>query len=267
MRTNRTFSILTVVGLFALSSGMAALGGNCDVTGLPSNGNNNNNVCGDQGRPAILLTIANEDGDIIGRSGISVRHNLGTAQTGGCHEDFPCEEFPIGINLFGRFDITVSPPGYASESRTVNIASNDNCNPATEDVIIVVTPDATVAALAGAWRTTNVFGTQDVRFNSNGKIVGAIQYDRQAGGDGNFYISYNNRDIAGAFGQDIFYTNAEEPSRTGDNFTWSTTTLGMPIGFESASMSDDFLTLQGTLANTTVFYERLDEIPAALRDP
>ena len=247
---------------------MAATGGNCDLGGLPANGNNDNDsVCGDLGRPAILLTIANEDGDIIGRSSVTVRRNGGTAQTGGCNEEFVCEDFAIGINLFGRFDISVSAPGYETESRTVNIGSNDNCNPTTETVIIVVSPDATVAALAGAWRSTNVFGTQDIRFNEDGKIVGAIQYDRQAGGDGNFYISYNNREIQGAFGQDIFFTNAEEPERTGDTFTWSTTTLGMPIGFESASMSDDFLTLQGTLAGTTVLYERLDEIPQPLQDP
>lgn len=266
MRTKQSIKRGLVLGL-CYTAGLAVLaGGACEGTGLP-NGNENDNVCGDQSRPAIRLTITNAEGDVIARSRITVRHNGGAEQVGGCHEEFVCEDFVIGLNLFGRFDISVSPPGYRTETRIVNVGSPDNCNPSTEDVIIVVTPDETVAALAGAWRTTNVFGTQDIRFNDDGKIVGAIQYDVQAGGDGNFYISYNNRPIRGAFGQDIFYTNAEEASRSGDEFTWSTTTLGMPIGFEAALMSEDFLTMQGTLAGQTVFLERLDEIPSALQDP
>lgn len=254
-----------VLGAFALCSGMAALQGQCGSNGPPSN--NNNSTCGTLGNPAIRLTITDEDGATVDRARITVRRNLGTADTGGCSADFPCQNFPIGINLFGRFDITVAPPGYQQASRTVNVGSADGCNPTTQTVIIVVTPDATVSALAGAWRTTNVFGTQDIRFSDEGKIIGAIQYARQAGGDGNFYISYNNRPIRGVFGQDIFLTNADEPVRTGDQFTWSTTTLGMPIGFESATMSDDFLTMQGTLASQTVVYQRLSEIPAALQTP
>ena len=255
---------MCVAFLFA-TGGMAAVGGNCDFSGIPSN-NNNGNSCG-SGNPAILLSIATEQGHIVSRSRITVRRNLGTPSVGACHDDFPCEDFPIGINQFGRFDIEVAPPGYVVESRTVNVGSSDNCNPTTQNVVIVVTPDATVAALAGAWRTTNVFGTTDIRFDDAGRIVGAIQYNRQAGGDGNFYISYNNRPIRGAFGQDIFYTNADEPVRDGDRFTWATDTLGMPTGFEGALMSDDFLTMQGTLANTTVFYTRLDEIPGPLQSP
>ncbi|HWL92853.1 MAG TPA: hypothetical protein VNT79_04910, partial [Phycisphaerae bacterium] len=75
------------------------------------------------------------------------------------------------------------------------------------------------------------------------------------------------RDIRGAAGQEIFYTNAEEPDRDGDNFTWATTTLGMPTGFENALMSSDFLSMQGSLAGTTVLYVRLADIPDALQNP
>ncbi|HWL94909.1 MAG TPA: hypothetical protein VNT79_15425, partial [Phycisphaerae bacterium] len=192
MKSFKSLSLLSMCGLVFAAGGMAATGGRCDPSTFPPD-NENSSGCG-SGRPAILLSITTDNGDIVARSRVSVRRNGGAVSVGGCHEDFPCEEFPIGINLFGRFDIEVAPAGYAIESRTVNVGSSDNCNPTTEDVIIVVTPDATVAALAGAWRTTNNFGTTDIRFGDDGEIIGAIQYDRQVEGDGNFYIAYNNRD-------------------------------------------------------------------------
>ncbi len=264
----KLFTVPAVLTLVC-SAGMAASGGQCDIE-LPigNNNNNNNSGCGSGSTPSVLLTVVDQDGDVVPRARIGVRRNGGAQQFGSCSPDNPCDDFIIALNLTGRFDIEVAAPGYIITTRTVNVGTaSDGCSPRTENLIVVLDADTTVAALAGAWRTINLFGTTDVRFNDDGEIVGAIQYNRQAGGDGNFYISYNNKPIRGAAGQQTFFTVANDPVRTGDRFTWSTTTLGMPIGFEDASMSADFTTMLGTLANTTVTYTRLDEIPTALQDP
>lgn len=264
----RTGTLLTLPALATLfcCAGMAASGGRCNISLPPVDNNNNSSGC-TESTPSVLMTVTNGDGDVVPRARIGLRHNGGAKLTGGCSPDNPCEDFVLSLNFTGRFDVEVAAPGYVIANRTVLVGEGSDGCPDTENLIVVLQEDTTVAALAGAWRTTNLFGTTDLRFNDDGEIVGAIIYDAQAAGDGNFYIAYNNRSIRGAFGQQTFFTNADDPERTGDRFTWSTTTLGMPMGFEAAVMSDDFTTMQGTLANTTVLYTRLDEIPSALQDP
>jgi hypothetical protein len=134
---------------------------------------------------------------------------------------------------------------------------------------VILAADDTVGALSGVWETDNLFGRTMLRFGGQGEIIGAILFERTIGGDGNFYVSYNNRLIRGAPGQQIFAATAAEPTRNGDVFDFETTTVGSPVGFSNATMSDGSLTLAGTLLGQPVTYTRVADadVPDALRDP
>jgi hypothetical protein len=183
-----------------------------------------------------------------------------------------CEDFPIVFNAVGKIDITVFAPGYEVSTRSVTVISNDDCNPVTQTLIMVLEEDLTVAALAGAWRATTVFGQIDLRFDTDGSAIGAILYDRTIAGDGNFYVSYNGNPIRGAPNQNIALQNAADPTRTGDVFDFNGEALGVPIGFITAQMSADFSILSGLQPGAgsqgiAVTYQRLSDIPLQLQDP
>jgi hypothetical protein len=146
-------------------------------------------------------------------------------------------------------------------------AASDGCHPVTQNVTILLVPDPTLGALAGAWETNNLYGRTILRFGDAGQIIGAILFDRVVSGDGNLYVAYNGNTIAGAPGQPIIPDTASNPTRFVDTFNFGDQVLGNPIGFENAVMSSDFLTLTGTLSGITAAYTRLPEIPAPLETP
>lgn len=245
------------VALLAVSLGM---NGDCDFTGLPDS------RCGTAAVPSVIVDIQNETGTTLDYAEASFQVDDGGYYQGAC--DGNCDEFTLAANMVGDFDVYVRAPGYVTQSQSVTVEiDDDECWPITENLTFKLAPDTTVAALAGAWRTTNVWGTSDIRFSDTGRVIGAILYDRVAGGDGNIYVAYNGWQIAGAIGQGITTAAATDPTRVGNFFTFSTTTLSYPIGFENAAMTADFSQLFGTLQSVGVGYVRLNEMPAALQDP
>lgn len=221
--------------------------------------------CQPKGVPSVLISVTDSQGRPIGAATVAFRVNGSATSILVC--DGNCVFLPIAFDAVGRFDVSVTAPGYLTVNRSVIVGSRDGCTPETEDLIAVMMPDRTVGALAGGWETQSLFGRVILRFGDAGEIIGAILFDRTIAGDGNFYISFNNRPIRGVPGQDIGAVTAADPTRTGDAFTFLSDVFGMPIGFEGAVFSPDFLTLTGVLAGNTVVYERLADVPEALRDP
>jgi len=238
-------------------------GGTCNVD--PTNPG-----CQTIGNASVRLTLSDDLGIIAPQATIVMQINNGNPLAVKCENG--CEDFPIVFNAIGRIDITVFAPGYEVATRSVNVISDDGCNPVTQTLIIVLEEDLTVAALGGAWRAETVFGRIDIRFDTDGSAIGAILYDRSIAGDGNFYVSYNGNPIRGANGQSIAQQNVAEPTRTGDVFDFNGQALGVPVGFSSAQMSADFSILSGLQPGAeaqgiVVTYQRLGDIPLALQDP
>lgn len=215
---------------------------------------------------AIRMKIVNSDGDVLDSADFQVQYNNGEPSVGGCNGN--CEDVPMGTDLLGVFDLEVWAPGYLVKQETVTVeaAEEGGCHPKTEYVVIELEADTTVAALQGVWRVDSFqFGSSILRFDNNGDIIGAILLDRVAQGDGNIYISYNGYIIAGAGGSLYVQDIATSPTRTVDVFSFTATTMNYDIGFDTATMSDDFNTLVGLLSGTGVVYSRLEAIPAALQ--
>lgn len=254
------FAVLAV--LFVATVGMDAVGCLDDIITPPDNSG-----CDFENKPAIRLTVTNEDGDILNGFFVSATRGSQSATTV-CESS--CQNFPIGVNMFGTFNLTIRRGGYVQAQRQVAVGTNDNCNPITQNVIVVLSEDDTVASLFGAWRAETLYGRIDLRFGEEGEIIGAILYDRTIAGDGNFYVSYNNRPIRGVAGQDIAAIAANDPTRNGDVFTFVADTLGVPVGFQDALMTASFDSLTGAQPGAmgfTVTYERLDAVPVPLQDP
>ena len=240
------------------------MNGQCDGQALPGAPD-----CGSVGVPSIVVTVTDPDGATLPAATIAFTINGGRPFFTFCEGD--CADFAIAFNATGRFDITASAPGRLPEFRTATITSPDDCSPETQAMTIALSPDDTVAVLAGAWETNNLFGRSILRFGEDGEIIGAILFDRAISGDGNFYISYNHRPIRGVPGQLVASAFAQDPIRLGDRFDFSTQTLSFPVGFENATMSPNGLTLVGTLRGlppgTSVVYSRLSNIPEPLLAP
>jgi len=225
--------------------------------------------CGGVGVPSVVVTVTDQDGVTLPAATLAFTINGGQPFFTFCQGD--CEAFSMAFNAVGDFDITVSAAGRLTEFRTVMVKSLDECRPETQSLTIALSPNDTVAVLAGAWETVNLFGRSILRFGAGGEIIGAILFDRTIAGDGNFYVSYNGRPIRGVPGQPVASAFAQEPIRIGDRFDFSTQTLGFPVGFQNAAMSANGLTLVGSLnglpPGTPVVYSRLSNIPAPLLDP
>ncbi len=239
-------------------------GGTCTGNPMDPNG------CQTTGKASVRLTLTDDFGIIAPQAAISLRINNAAPVLVTCEGG--CEDFPVVFNAIGKLDLSIHAPGYLPANRTVNVISNDNCNPVTENLIVVLEEDLTVAALAGAWRAQTVFGVIDLRFNTDGSAVGAILYDRTVAGDGNFYVSYNGSAIRGAPNQSISQHNVSEPTRNGDVFDFNGQALGVPVGFSSAQMSGDFSLISGLQPGAEsqgiiVTYQRLAEIPLGLQTP
>gem|GEM_PF-1609332 len=243
---------------------LTGMNGQCNGLSLPGAPS-----CGSVGVPSVVVTVTDQDGATLPAATIAFGINGGQPFFTSCEGN--CENFPIAFNTLGRFDITVSAPGRLNEFRTATVTSPDGCTPDTQTMTIALSPDDTVAVLAGAWETTNLFGRSILRFGDGGEIIGAILFDRTIAGDGNFYVSYNGRQIRGVPGQLVASAFAQDPIRLGDRFDFSTQTLGFPVGFEDATMTPNGLTLVGTLRGlppgTPVVYSRLSNIPASLLSP
>ncbi len=238
--------------------------GQCAIPGIPDGAG-----CDPLDTPSVRVTVTNDTGDLLPRATIAFRVNGSQPAFITCNGG--CVQTPIAFGTVGRFEIVVTAPGYLDGHRTVDVISTDGCRPQTQDLIIVMSEDESVAALAGAWHGDTLFGEISLRFGEQGEIIGAILFDRTIAGDGNFYISYNNRPIRGVPGQDIAFLSATDPTRSGDLFTFVADTLGVPVGFQNAGMSEDFFMLSGRQPGTPegffVTYERLAGIPEALQDP
>ncbi len=238
--------------------------GQCDGLGLPETPD-----CSAQGVPSVVVTVTDQDGVTLPVADIAFTFNGGQPFFTFCEGD--CESYAIAFNAFGKFDITFSAPGRIPEFRTVTVTSPDDCTPETQTITVALSPDDTVAVLAGAWETVNLFGRSILRFGSDGEIIGAILFDRTIAGDGNFYVSYNGRPIRGVPGQQVASEFVQDPTRLGDQFDFFTVTLGFPVGFENATLSPNGLALVGTLRGlppgTAVLYSRLSNIPASLLSP
>lgn len=238
--------------------------GQCNTAGFPGLPD-----CGLTSQPSVRLTVTDPEGNILPFASIAFSVNGGEAFAGSCLNQ--CRDFAIAFNAVGRFDILIGAPGYQTARRIVNVTSSDDCNPDTEDLIVVLSVDDTVAALAGAWEATTLFGDIMLRFGTDGEIIGAILFDRTIAGDGNFYVSYNDRPIRGVPGQPIAFIAATDPTRTGDLFDFTADTLGVPIGFAGARMDAGFATLTGGQPGAPpgflVTYTRLADIPDPLGDP
>jgi len=239
----------------------------CDAINMPPP---TNPGCMPQGVPSITLTVSDVFGFILPTANISFTVDDQNLVSGSCING--CEEFALDFDTLGEYDIFVSAPGYEPRTLIVNVTSNDDCTPDTEERIVVLEEDPTVGAIAGAWRANTVFGTIDIRFGNNGQAIGAILYDRVAGGDGNIYISYNGIPIRGVSGQQIATESVQNPTRNGDIFNFNGTALGVPAGFLDAQLTDDFASLVGVQPGAAnqfinVTYNRLGDIPLPLQDP
>lgn len=263
MRMNPTVrSLLLLTACLPLAAGM---NGNCDGFMLPDVP-----TCGTSDVPAVQLTIVNDAGQTLPFASIAFAVDQGQYYVGNCNND--CSDFAIAYDVSGRFDIAVIAPGYQQDNRIVNVGTEDDeCTPVTQDIIVVLKEDTTVAVLAGAWRAQTVFGTIDLRFGTQGEAIGAVLYDRTIAGDGNFYVSYNGSPIKGVAGQEIAVQAVNDPTRVGDVFNFNGQVLGVPVGFVDAVLSDDFLALSGAQPGAQsqglfVTYTRLADIPTPLQD-
>ena len=243
---------------------LGGMGGSCDGLGLPGGPG-----CNPLEAASVRLTITDDQGSILPFATITFQVNGGQQAFTFC--DGNCDDIAIAFGAVGRFDVTVSRAGFLDADRTVFVRSQDGCHPDTETLIVVMVGDQTIGALAGAWQSQTLFGDIALRFGESGEIIGAILFDRTIAGDGNFYISYNNRPIRGVPGQQIAFIGAVEPVRNGDLFEFVADTLGVPVGFLGARMFADFSLLTGAQPGVppglNVTYTRLSEIPEALLDP
>ena len=244
------------LSLLFLALPCLALNGQCNV----------NPLCGGDSVAAVVLNITDAQGQTIPSATTSFRLNGGGPYIGSCLGN--CNQVTLAFEITGRFDISVSTPGYVTANRTVNVLADEGgCHPVTKQIIVVLERDLTVGALNGAWTTNGWYGLTTLRFGESGEIIGAILYDRTIADDGNFYYAYNGRQIRGAPGQQIWTDDATDPTRSGNIFNFRDNPVSIPIGFENAAISTDYNTLTGTLQGTAATYTRLDEIPAALQDP
>ena len=248
--------------LLALIVPVGGMNGDCDLQGFPGIPDPG---CTQAGTASVRITVLDADDEVVPFATIAFTVDGSQVRVTSC--DGNCSDYPIAFNATGLFDIAVGSPIFEASTQTVTVEALDECTPDTEELVFVLTRDTSVAVLQGAWLTTNLFGQSILRFGEQGEIIGAILFDRTIAGDGNFYISFNNRPIRGVAGQAIGSILAGEPTRTGDRFDFVADVFGSPVGFEEGAMSEDGFFLAGTLSMTAVLYERLADIPEPLRDP
>lgn len=252
-------SLGLVLSLFAF----CAMNGQCPPGNFGPGG-----LCTQEAVASVILRIQDDTGKTLPYANFRYQVNDGQVASGFCQGN--CEAFVIAFELTGRFDVEVTAPGFGKLIKTVDVVLDEaGCHPKTQSLSFKLAKDSTVAALAGVWLTDNFFGDMVLRFGDDGKVIGAIFYDRTIGGDGNFYVAYNGQAIRGATGQPIQHESAPEPTRSGNIFNFETVTLGIPTGFRDATLSADYLTLTGTLSGQAVVYQRLSEnqTPNAIKDP
>ncbi len=258
MRSKVNIKIL-LLALLVMPS--LALNGPCDQFDLGPGGQ----ICTAIAVPSVVLTITGADGEAAPTATIAFTINGQMPSIGDCTGT--CDDVVLAFEATGRFDIEVSSLGYVAGRRSVVVQLDGaGCHPVTEEITLVLERDQTVGVLSGAWRTSNAWGTSDLRFGANGEIIGAILYNQTAGGDGNFYVAYNGHNIRGVPGQFLFLEQAADPTRSGDVFNFVAASPTIPVGFENAILSADFYTLYGTLSGVPVTYTRLLDIPQPLLD-
>ena len=246
-----------LICLVALSAPLAG----CTATPLPPGDD-----CPGDPVASVVLNIRTPAGPAVPAADITFKINGGDTFEGPCAGN--CGSVALAFNIVGTFNITVKAPGFNTDTRNVIVpVASDGCHPVTQNVTIGLVADPAVSALAGAWETNNLYGRTILRFGDAGQIIGAILFDRVVAGDGNIYVAYNGNTIAGAPGQTIIPDTASNPTRFVDTFNFGDQVFGNPIGFENAVMTNNFLTLTGTLSGITATYTRLAEIPAPLTTP
>ncbi len=217
---------------------------------------------------SVILNLTDAASQTIPAATIAFNVNNGFTYGGSCQGD--CNAVVIAQDTLGTFNIQVAALGYLPASKTVTVAAQENsCHPVTQNVAFKLEKDTTTGLLFGVWSTQTFAGQTVLRFGSHGEIIGAIFYDQRGGGDGNWYIAYNNHSIRGATGQPMTPAQADNPLRSGNIFNFKAVTQGVLTGFENATMSSDYTTLSGLLAGQAITYTRLpdSQIPNAIRDP
>lgn len=217
---------------------------------------------------SVIVNLTDAASQTIPAATIAFNVNGGLGYSANCQGN--CNSVVLAQDTLGTFNIQVAAIGYLTASKSVTVAAQeDSCHPATQNVTFKLEKDTTAGLLFGVWSTQTFAGQNVLRFGTHGEIIGAIFFDQRGGGDGNWYIAYNNHSIRGATGQPITPAQADHPLRFGNVFNFKTVTQGVLTGFENATMSSDYSTLSGLLAGQAITYTRLpdSQVPSAIRDP
>lgn len=216
---------------------------------------------------SVVLNIRDAENKTIPNATIVYKRNYDAPVTLTCNNN--CDSVVLAYEQPGHFEYRVTAGGYAAATGSADVYMDEvGCHVIGKGATVVLQRDNTVGVLFGAWTYTNIAGqTTVIRFDEDGAPIGAMLTNRVNTGDGNIYVRFNDKQIAGAPGQPIQFTTAQYPTRFTNIVQWGAFVLGVPIGFENATLATDFNSLTGTLLGGPVTYTRLAEIPVALRDP
>jgi len=216
---------------------------------------------------SLVLNIRDAQNKAIPYATVVYKRNFDAPVTVTC--DGTCDSFVLAWEQPGHFEYRVTSGGYVAATGSADVFMDEaGCHVIGKAHNVVLQRDNTVGVLFGIWTFTNIAGQATiVRFGEDGAPIGAILTKRVNTGDGNVYVQFNDRKIAGAPGQTVQPSPAPFPARLGTLVNWNTLFGGAPIGFENATLAADFNSLTGTLIGSSATYTRLNEIPAALRDP
>ncbi len=216
---------------------------------------------------SVVLNIRDADNKPIPHATVVFERNFDDPVTITCNGT--CDTVVLAYELPGHFEYRVTAFGYVAATGTADVYMDEvGCHVIGKSATVVLQRDNTVGVLFGAWSFTNIANqTTIIRFDEDGAPVGAILTNRLNTGDGNIYVRFNDKQIAGAPGQPIQFTSTQFPTRFTNVVQWGAIVVGVPIGFENATLAANFNSLTGTLLGSPVTYTRLAEIPAALRNP
>lgn len=216
---------------------------------------------------SVVLNIRDAENKAVPNATVVFKRNYDAPVTVTCNGN--CDSVVLAYELPGHFEYRVTAGGYAAATGTADVYMDEvGCHVVGKSATVVMQRDATIGVLFGAWTYTNIAGqTTIIRFDEDGAPIGAILTNRLTTGDGSIYVQFNERKIAGAPGQTVLTLPAQFPTRFTNVVQWGVIVVGVPIGFENATLAANFNSLTGTLLGSPVTYTRLAEIPAPLRDP
>lgn len=216
---------------------------------------------------SVVLNIRDAENKPVPNATVVFKRNYDAPVTVTCNGN--CDSVVLAYELPGHFEYRVTAGGYVAATGTADVYMDEvGCHVVGKTATVVLQRDTTIGVLFGAWTYTNGAGqTTIIRFGEDGAPIGAILTNRVNTGDKNIYVRFNDKQIAGAPGQPIQFTSCQFPTRFTNIVQWGVIVVGVPIGFENATLATNFNSLTGTLLGGPVTYTRLAEIPAPLRDP